>query len=133
MVLAERIRKAINEHDIEAFVACVDSEYQSEQPAHPARAFRGADQVRTNWSGLFQEIPDIQAELLGTARDGDTEWAEWRWHGTRTNGSHFEMRGVTVMHTRADRALRARLYMEEVDSSGEDIDHTVRRLSGAEG
>ena len=34
--------------EIEAFVACFDPSYRSDQPAHPDRAFQGSDQVRKN-------------------------------------------------------------------------------------
>jgi ketosteroid isomerase-like protein len=34
---------AMNRHDIDAFVACFDTDYSSEQPAHPGRTFRGSD------------------------------------------------------------------------------------------
>lgn len=128
-MFAERIHKAINEHDIDAFAACFAADYESEQPAHPARAFRGAQQARKNWSQIFQQIPDIQADLLRTAHEGDVEWAEWHWHGTRANGSRFDMRGTTLMGTTADHIVWGRLYMEELDTSGEHIEQTVDRLT----
>ena len=65
----------MNQHDLEAFVACLDPNYRSEQPAHPTRGFDGRDQVEKNWSALFEGIPDFHAELLATARDGDTLWS----------------------------------------------------------
>jgi len=74
-MLAERLRAAINAHDVDAFAACFDPDYRSEQPAHPARAFHGREQVRKNWSALFREIPGLLAELLASAAGEDTEWA----------------------------------------------------------
>jgi len=35
-MLVERLRQAINKHDLDAFVACFDPDCRSEQPAHPA-------------------------------------------------------------------------------------------------
>jgi len=55
---------------------------------------------------------------------------EWHWHGTRANGDRFEMRGVTLMGTRNDHLVWGRLYMEEVEEAGEDIDQAVQRLAG---
>ena len=47
---------AINDHDLDAFVACFADDYRSEQPAHPSRSFRGADKVRENWVSVFAGI-----------------------------------------------------------------------------
>ena len=63
----ERMHRAVNQHDLEAFVACFHPEYRSEQPVHPNRGFGGREQVRTNWKALFEGIPDFHAELLATA------------------------------------------------------------------
>jgi ketosteroid isomerase-like protein len=111
-------------------VACFDASYRSEQPVHPARTFRGSEQVRKNWSAFFREIPNLRAELLASAAGEDTEWGEWHWHGTRAGGSAFEMRGVTVMGVRDNHIVWGRLYMEEVEEAGQDIDQAVQCLAG---
>jgi hypothetical protein len=36
-----KLKDALNAHDIEAFVACFDEKYYSEQPVHPDRNSRG--------------------------------------------------------------------------------------------
>jgi len=124
-----RLHQAMNEHDLGAFVACFDPGYRSEQPAHPDRGFGGREQVEKNWSALFGGIPDFHADLLTTASAGETLWAEWRWTGTRENEAAFEMRGVTVLEIRNGRIVAGRLYMEEIEEAGADIDKTVRRLA----
>ena len=124
-----RLHQAMNEHDLGAFVACFDPGYRSEQPAHPDRGFGGREQVEKNWSALFGGIPDFHADLLMTASAGETLWAEWRWTGTRENEAPFEMRGVTVFEISNGRIVAGRLYMEEVEEAGADIDATVRRLA----
>jgi len=126
----ERLRHAMNRHDVAAFLACFDAEYRSEQPAHPNRGFGGRDQVEKNWTALFASMPDFHAELVATIADGDTVWAEWRWSGTRADGPPLDMRGVTLFGVEAGRIAWGRLYMEEVEAGGEDIDATVRRLAG---
>jgi len=130
-MMAESLRESINRHDLDAFVACFDADYRSEQPAHPARTFRGRDQVRKNWSTFFQAIPDRQSELLASTKTGDVEWAEWRWHGTRASGDRFEMRGVTLMGMRTNIVWR-RLYMEEIEGADEEIDRAVQRLASGD-
>jgi len=125
----ERLHNAMNQHDLEAFLACFDPNYRSEQPAHPTRGFGGRDQVEKNWSALFEGIPDFHAELLATASDGDTLWSEWHWTGSRANEAPLDMRGVTLFEIQDDRIVSARLYMEEVEERGAAIDETVRRLA----
>jgi ketosteroid isomerase-like protein len=125
----ERLLNAQNQHDLEMFLDCFDPDYQSEQPVHPDRAFTGREQVRKNWSALFSSTPDFRSELLSAASEGDTGWAEWRWFGTRTDGTQFEMRGVTIFGVRNDRIAWGRLYMEEVLEAGAGIDAVVQSLT----
>ena len=125
----ERILLAQNQHDLEAFMACFDPNYQSEQPAHPDRGFSGKAQVRKNWSAIFESTPDLKSELRASVRDGDTWWAEWRWFGNRTDGTLFDMRGVTIMGVRSDLIAWMRLYMEPVEVEGAGIDAIVQHLT----
>jgi hypothetical protein len=125
----ERLRDAQNAHDLDAFVACFDERYRSEQPVHPDRAFVGSDQVRTNWAAVFAGVPNFRAELLRSTRQGDTGWAEWHWHGTRTDGTRLAMRGVTIFGIRDDRIVWGRLYLEDVQP-GQGIDQAVQHMTG---
>jgi ketosteroid isomerase-like protein len=126
----ERVLRALNEHDLAGFVACFAPNYRSEQPAHPNRGFGGREQVEKNWAALFSAIRDFRAELVAMAAHGDTVWAEWRWSGTRAGEPPLEMSGVTVFGVDAGLISWGRLYMEEVEAAGEDIDETVSRLAG---
>jgi ketosteroid isomerase-like protein len=121
---------AMNAHDIDAFVSLFDPSYDSQQPAHPDRAFRGRDQVRANWSAVFSGVPDFQAELLGTAVEADTVWSEWRWSGTQEGGSRLEMAGVVILGVRHGKIAWARLYVEPVEQGGDGIEKAVRDMSG---
>jgi ketosteroid isomerase-like protein len=129
-MVAERLSAAMNAHDIEAFVACFDEEYESEQPVHPDRAFRGRDQVRRNWSAIFEGVPDFTAELISASVEGDTEWSEWRWRGTQSDGTPLDMAGVIVGGVRDGRLGWGRLYVEPVERGGAGIDAAVRDMSG---
>lgn len=126
-VIAERLNAAMNAHDIEAFVACFGEDYESEQPAHPDRAFSGRDQVRENWSEIFESVPDFRSELLRATADRNTVWSEWHWHGTQ-----LDMAGVIVFGVRQDRIAWARLYVEPVEQEGAGIDAAVRSMTGGE-
>ena len=95
-------------------MACFAPDYQSEFPAHPDRAFHGHEQLRSNWGQIFRAVPNIHAELLRCAADGNTVWAEWEWTGTLASGG-------TVPAPRRDhsgidqgKTSWARLYMEPV-------------------
>ncbi len=129
-LLAERLNSALNAHDIEALVACFDDDYNSEQPAHPDRAFGGREQVRQNWSAIFGGVPDFTSELLRVAVSGDTEWSEWHWRGTHADGSSLDIVGVIICGVRAGRMSWARLYIEPVEQAGAEIEAAVRRIAG---
>jgi hypothetical protein len=124
--MALRLQAAMNAHDLDAFVACFKPDYVSAQPAHPARAFTGADQVRTNWASVFAGVPDLRAELLASAQaEPGVEVCEWSWTGTFGDGSPFAMCGAMVLGIADDQIAWARLYMEPVEADGADIDQMV--------
>ena len=124
-----RLHAAMNTHDIEAFVGCFAEDYDSTQPAHPDRAFRGRAQVRANWSAIFDAVPDFRADLLGVAAAGETTWSEWRWEGTQIDGGRLDMAGVIVFGVREDTVAWARLYVEPVEEAGAGIDAAVREMT----
>ena len=126
----DRLHHAMNRRDIEAFLACFDPDYRSEQPVHPNRGFAGREQVEKNWAAMFSGIPDFHAELVAATADDDAVWAEWHWSGSRADEPPLDMRGVTLFGVEHGRIAWARLYMEEVEETGEGIDETVRRLAG---
>ena len=70
----------------------------------------------------------FRADLIASSVDGPTEWGEFDWRGRHTDGSPFEMRGVIIATVRDGLIAAARLYMEPVDSSGEDIAAAVDKL-----
>lgn len=127
----ERLHTAMNQHELEAFLACFDPNYRSEQPVHPDRGFGGIDQVRKNWSTLFAAIPDFRAELLRTAVEGEAVWSEWDWQGTHQDGTRVHLRGVTLFGVQDGRITWGRLYMEPVDTTGEGIDAAVAQMAGS--
>jgi ketosteroid isomerase-like protein len=125
-----RALRALNAHDLDAFVDCFAPDYASEQPAHPDRAFRGRDQVRRNWARIFASVPDLRAELRGMVVTGATAWTEWAWTGTQETGAPFALRGVILFGVVGGRFAWGRLYMEPVERAGAGIDAAVRRLTG---
>ena len=128
--VVERLNAAMNAHDLEAFLASFQEDYESEQPAHPDRAFQGREQVRSNWSAIFDGVPDFRSQLLGSAVDGDTIWSEWHWQGTQSDGTPLDMVGVIVCGVSEGRISWARLYIEPVEQAGAGIESAVRGMTG---
>jgi ketosteroid isomerase-like protein len=132
-MVVERLLAAMNARDIEAFVACFAEDYESEQPAHPDRAFAGRELVRENWAAIFSGVPDFSAELVSASSDADTEWSEWRWRGTQADGTKLDMAGVIVAGVSGEALTWARLYVEPVEQEGAGIEAAVREMSGDAG
>jgi hypothetical protein len=120
----ERMAQALNDHDLEAFVECFDADYRSQQPVHPNRGFGGKEQVRKNWSGMFESFPDFEAELLRHTSTEGVVWAEWHWSATG-----LDMAGVTIMSVANDRIVWARLYMEPIEEAGQGIDEAMGTIT----
>jgi hypothetical protein len=72
--VVRRLHQAINDHDLDALVACFAADYDNRTPAHPARGFTGAEQVRRNWTGILGAVPDLKADLVACTVDGDVAW-----------------------------------------------------------
>jgi ketosteroid isomerase-like protein len=125
LAVIERLQQAMNQHDLDALLACFEPGYESTFPVHPDRTFQGPAQVRKNWSQIFSALPNLEAVLLRSAVAGDTVWSEWEWRGTHTNNTAFLMRGVTIQSVRGGRIGWARLYMEPVHH-GAGSDAAVR-------
>jgi ketosteroid isomerase-like protein len=130
MSVVERLNDAFNARDIEAFVALFAPDYDSVQPAHPDRAFTGREQVRENWSAIFDGVPDFRSELVRACTEGATVWSEWHWQGTQAGGAALDMAGVIVMGIRDEQIAWARLYVEPIEQAGAGIDAAVQRMSG---
>ncbi len=128
----DRLTAAQNAHDVEAILACFREDYRSEQPLFPARTFHGIDQVRANWSALLDAIPDFHSEIVRSAVDGDTVFVEIHWTGSKADGTPLDERGVLILGIRDDRIAWGRLYADEVEREGADIDAVVRRMAGTE-
>lgn len=131
--LLARLVDAVNAHDLDALAACFAPGYRNETPVHPARGFTGAGQVRRNWSRMFAGIPDLEAQVLRRAIDGETAWTEWELRGTRVDGASQLLRGVMIFTAEDGLLAAVRLYLEPVDETGSEVDAAIARIAGAEG
>ena len=128
--VVERLRAATNAHDLDAITDCFTESYRNETPAHPGRGFTGRAQVRSNWQHIFAGVPDVTAEVIRTAVDGDVVWSEWEMGGTRRDGHLHLMRGVIIFGVVIDQISWARFYLEPVDGGEEGADGAVRNIIG---
>ena len=131
--MARRLCAATNDRDLAGLVACFAPGYRNLTPAHPRRGFTGREQVRRNWEQIFAAIPDLRAEILSSAVDGDVIWTEWEHRGTRPDGSRHLMRGVVIFGVADGLADWARFYLEPVQEDSEDADTAVRSQVGTGG
>lgn len=128
--VVRQLQQAINDHDVDAIVACFSPDYRNHTPAHPARSFTGQGQVRRNWEHILAAVPDLTAVLVRSQADESAVWAEWDWSGTRADATPLRMRGVTILGVEADAIGWARFYMEPVDEDDIDADAAVRAQVG---
>jgi hypothetical protein len=125
LAVVQALADATNAQDLDALVSCFADDYLNETPVHPTRGFRGAEQVRRNWTQLFAGIPSLKATVLASATTRNTVWSEWEMSGVRRDGTDHLMRGVIIFDIVDAKATRARFYMEPVDLSGSDVDAAV--------
>ena len=130
--VVDRLVDATNRHDLEGVVACFADDYELVSPAHPARSFRGREQVRRNWTQIFAAVPDIATRVVGAALDGESVWTEWEMTGTRRDGARHHMRGIFVFTVRDDQIRSGRMFLEPVEDGGGDMDAAVRRHVGGQ-
>ena len=126
LALADRLRDAVNRHDLDAMARCFATDFVNETPAHPARSFRGREQVRKNWAQIFAAVPNLEADLVDIAIHQDTVWTEWEMRGTRLDGVQHLMRGVSIFRVVDDAFASVRFYLEPVEQAGVGIDAAVR-------
>ena len=126
LALADRLRDAVNTHDLDAMVRCFATDFVNETPVHPARSFRGREQVRKNWAQIFGAVPNLEADLVDIAIHQDTVWTEWEMRGTRLDGVRHLMRGVSIFRVVDDAFASVRFYQEPVDKDGVGIDAAIQ-------
>lgn len=127
----EDLLTAVNAHNLNALVECFAEDYVNETPAHPARGFRGRDQVRQNWQTIFRSVPGVQGRILRSCFHDDEAWTEWEMSGVRNDGGLFQMRGVVIFGVRRGSIFSARFYMEPVERDSPDVNAATSRLVGS--
>jgi limonene-1,2-epoxide hydrolase len=113
--LVDRLLRALNQHDLTAFLDLFHADFRSEQPLRPESSFVGREHVGANWAWkLSDPASDFHAEALRWAASGEELWVEWRWTHTRPGGEQVDLQGICVYGVESERFAWARLYMGDV-------------------
>lgn len=131
-IVLSRLAEAWNTHDLEALAACLHPDYESIHPLHPERNFWGREAALRSWGAVFDAIPDLHAELLRWAMNGETVWTEWNWHGRHVAGPGFSAGGVMVFGLVAGQLAWARVYTETAQVTGPDWDGVLAEIISAQ-
>jgi hypothetical protein len=111
MDVATRFVNAANQHDPDSLVACVHRDFQSIQPVHPDRNFRGVGQLRNNWEAIFRTEPGFRLTVLRATATEDTVWMEL--HGA---GDDEEAAGTFILGVEEGRIRWVRVYSDIVQA-----------------
>jgi ketosteroid isomerase-like protein len=120
------LHRATAAHDLDGIVVHFAPDYVLENPCRPDRSFRGADQVRRNWSHILSEVPDLVLEEHGLVEKGSRVWTEISVRGHRMDGSEHELRGVMIFRVEAGVIEAGTFYLAPVVRDGLDPDAAVR-------
>ena len=121
IAVVERLRDAINAHDLDRLVGCFAPDFHCEQPAFPHASFIGYGTVRRNWAQLLAAVPDISADIVRWVASGDSVWAEWQQRGTQKDGRPHLARGVVIFTIASDRIASNRFYVFPVRGGPPDV------------
>jgi ketosteroid isomerase-like protein len=119
--LIERIRAALDSHDLDRFVEFFHEDYVGERPRYPGTPPSTKADVRANWQEVLNDVPDLRVQVPAAVEDGDKIWAEWRAYGTARSGAMLELRGVIIFGVRDDKVAWSRMYLEPVEQGGKPL------------
>jgi ketosteroid isomerase-like protein len=122
LALLERMRAALDAHDLDTFVGFFREDYVGERPRHPGAAVSSREDVRRNWAEVISDVPDLRIEIPAAVQDGNTIWSEWRAYGTARSGAMLELRGVIIFGVQDDQVAWSRMYVEPVEQEGLTLD-----------
>jgi hypothetical protein len=105
ILLLEKMRAALDAHDLDAFVEFFRDDYVGERPRHPGARISSREDVRNNWAEVISDVPDLRVDVPAAIQDGDRIWSEWRAYGTARSGATLELRGVIIFGIQDDLAL----------------------------
>jgi len=115
MAVVHRFLDAANHHDSDTLYATVHPEFESFQPLHPDRDFRGPGQLISNWKAIFEAEPGFRLTVLRASTTGNTVWVEL--HGA---GDSAEAAGIFIVGVENGRIRWVRVYSDLVEAPPEE-------------
>ena len=128
ILLLERLRAALDAHDLDTFVGFFREDYVGERPRHPGSPMSSREDVRNNWAEVISDVPDLRVDIPAAVEDGNTIWSEWRAYGTARSGAMLELRGVIIFGVQDGQVAWSRMYLEPVEQEG----FSLNELAGVE-
>jgi ketosteroid isomerase-like protein len=125
ILLLERMRAALDAHDLDTFVEFFREDYIGERPRHPGSPVSSREDVRRNWAEVISDVPDLRVDVPAAVEDGGTIWSEWRAYGTARSGAMLELRGVIIFGIQDGLVAWSRMYMEPVEQEGVPLSDLV--------
>ena len=107
---------AWNRHDVDALMSFMTDDCVFEASAGPdvnGVRHEGREAVRKAYAAVWQAIPDAQWRDARHFVAGDRGVSEWRFTGTRADGSRVEVNGVDVFTFRAGRIQVKNSYRKD--------------------
>ena len=71
ILLLERMRAALDAHDLDTFVEFFREDYVGERPRHPGAEMSSREDVRRNWAEIIRDVPDLRVDVPAAVEDGD--------------------------------------------------------------
>jgi steroid delta-isomerase-like uncharacterized protein len=111
--------EAVAAHDLDAILAQWSPEGVQDWVA--VGVFRGHDEIRELFAGVFGATPDFQMIVERVIGDDETAWVQWRSSGTFTGtpfmgleptGRSVSLRGVDVMQIEDGVIVRNTVYYD---------------------
>jgi len=122
ILLLEKLRAALDAHDLDTFVSFFRDDYVGERPRYPGANVSSREDVRHNWEMIISDVPDLRVDVPAAVADGNTIWSEWRAYGTARSGAMLELRGVIIFGIQDGLVAWSRMYMEPVEQADLSLD-----------
>lgn len=97
--LLEKFASGWNAHDVEVLLECMTDDgvfYGSAGPEPDGATFKGTEELRSSYSALWSTFPDAAWNDVRHFVSGDRAVTEWRFTGTKADGSKVNVRGCDV-------------------------------------
>lgn len=114
--LLDDFTAAWNAHDVDALLACMtdDGVFRAAGPAPHGAEARGAEALRQAYQAIWQTYPDAQWHDAVHFVSGDRAVTEWRFTGTRADGTVVETRGCDIFLIRDGRIAVKDTFRKQV-------------------